>query len=144
MLPKGAIVLLPLDACWTNKLVVNRRGDDCIAVTCYKFPEKTLARQNVSGKHTDATDILLFCRDGRVVLRLGGHKTISMRDRINQFLPKEWWLTKCEDEWCIQRWRQHRNRGESFLEGAWYFTDGMVLHPGGSVEGANPFRIKHE
>lgn len=81
-----------------NNTFLNRRYDDSIAVTLHR------------------TDVVTAFADGRIVLKSGGWRTLTTKDRINMFLPSLCHLTQRKNEWWL-----------TTPDGTVEFEDGMVI-----------------
>jgi hypothetical protein len=68
------------------------------------------------------TDIVTFYPDGRIVANTGGWKTLTTKDRLNEYLPVRIWQKS-------GRWLLGSNG--STIE----FADGLTIHPDGSISG---------
>lgn len=68
------------------------------------------------------TDIVEFDRGGRIILRSGGWKTPTTKDRINMFLPRSIYLSQMKKKWYVVINKEVND-----------FFEGMVIDTGGII-----------
>ena len=75
------------------------------------------------------TDVITYMPNGDIVLDSGGWQTVTTKARYNEYLPSPWAVYQEKRIWyvCHGGW----DNGKT-----WAFSDGMTLHPDGSVTGA--------
>jgi hypothetical protein len=72
------------------------------------------------------TNIVTLTKDDSIILNSGGWRTVTTRDRISKLIRKAGWSLYSErGVWIVSI------AGKSYT-----FTDGMIIHADGSVEGA--------
>ena len=90
-------------------------GNNTIA---HRIDDKTI------GIKLHATDVVVYHQDGRVVLNSGGWRTVTTKDRINNYSSAR--IGQCKGVWTL-----HGHNGA-------VFADGLTIHPDGSVTGDAP------
>lgn len=83
-----------------------RKGDD-IAIWLYE------------------TDILTFKPDGTIILDSGGWKTNTTKARLNDYLPKEFFVYQKNSAWYLFQAPSYD----------YIFEDGLTIHPDGTITG---------
>jgi len=81
------------------------------------------------------TPVVTFFPNGEVVLDSGGWRTATTKFRMNEYVPKGWYVYQDRYEWFIS----HGN----FEQGTtWVYRDGCVLRPNGTVKGTTKYLPK--
>ena len=100
-----------------------------------------LERRNGAGSialHYHATDVVVYRPNGDMELYSGGWRTPTTKERINWALPQRWYLTQEKGVW----WLVSRETGQQGFVQEHVFTDGITLHPDGTVTGAGTYNAK--
>jgi hypothetical protein len=78
-------------------------------------------------QHHD-TVVIVYAPDGTITLDPRGWHTNTTKERLNNWLPKDWYVYQKDHVWYL--WRSGEN-SEEFV-----FSDGMQILPDGTVIGA--------
>jgi len=81
-----------------------------------------------------ATDVLTFYQDGRVVLNTGGWKTVTTKDRINEYIPAGFRVLSIRGTWYL--YRAPRTDDESAITVP--YADGLAIGARGGITGDGP------
>lgn len=71
------------------------------------------------------TNVVTFLNTGHIVLRTGGYRSLTTKQRMNQFLPGEYSVFQKDWEWFVSHRRSSREDGVIIP-----FFDGMRLFNG--------------
>lgn len=90
---------------------------------------KVIARSTFHYHTTEGHDVIRYHRtdiivkkDGRTVLHSGGWRTLTTKERLNEYLPREYGVFSYKGEW----WVQYEDQDWP-MPGYVKFYDGMVL-----------------
>lgn len=50
------------------------------------------------------TDVVTYTRKGKLILNTGGHFTVTTKNRINRFLPKQLKIQQINYTWYLMKW----------------------------------------
>jgi hypothetical protein len=78
-------------------------------------------------------DIMVYRPDGSIVLDSCGWRTVTTKQRFNEYLGREWGVYQSKSIWYVDHFEPGRKR--NWDEFDYVFEDGMILCPDGSVEG---------
>ena len=113
-----------------------------IGVAC--FTSKLVDHNTVEYHCIDGTrvirlhriDILVFKPNGDVVLNSDGWQTVTTKERMNKFLPKDWGIYQKKNVWYL-------SKGEYWSDPdrkSWVYQDGITILGTGGVSGASKDR----
>lgn len=78
------------------------------------------------------TNIISFMKDGRIILNSGGWRTMTTKERISDFLPKEWCVQQKKSVWYLL-YRKWSSDWKLIRYKRWVFQDGITINKNRTV-----------